>query len=104
MSNSREPEPPSREVHLTPVFWPWRPGPIEAALIEEFLERFPYDRAARYRETLLQPMAWLEMPNDPDSQKLLDVIYRARTDDPVDDFYERYADLISANKIGRPEE
>jgi hypothetical protein len=50
----------------------------EQDLIDNFLKRFPADRAARYREILLRSDAYLELPKDPESQHLLDAIYKQR--------------------------
>jgi hypothetical protein len=51
----------------------------EEKLINEFLQRYPADRAARYRETLQRSDARLHMnSNDQVGQQMLDAIYKAR--------------------------
>lgn len=56
----------------------WIASPEEQSLIDAFLNRYPTERSARYREILLRIDARLEMPHDAEGQKMLDAIYAAR--------------------------
>ncbi len=59
-------------------FGRWKPDAATANLIQEFLDRFPPDQAVRYRQALFTNNVMMSMPNDPESQKLLTAIYRAK--------------------------
>jgi flavin-binding protein dodecin len=64
----------------------WKPNPATAALIQQFLDRFPPDAAAHYRKIIFSGTSSMRFNHDPASQKLLDAIYRARDAAPDEEW------------------